>query len=84
MNDIPIRFDQCLRRHLRLLKSNSIDYRMDLAQLGLDSMTAVSLLMDLEKTFAIRFPDEMIAEETFRTAGALQRAVQLLLERQAS
>jgi hypothetical protein len=38
----------------------------------------------MEKTFAIRFPDEMIAEDTFRTAGTLKKAVQLLLERQAS
>ncbi len=84
MDDITTRFEQCLRRHLRLLKSNSIGYTAELAQLGLDSMTAVALLLDVEKTFAIRFPDEMIAEETFRTAGSLIKAVRLLLERQAS
>lgn len=84
MDDINTRFEQCLRRHLRLLKSDSIDYAVDLAQLGLDSMTAVALLLDMEKTFAIRFPDEMIGEHTFRTAGALKKAVQQLLECQAS
>jgi acyl carrier protein len=47
-------------------------------------MTAVALLLDMEKTFAIRFPDDMIVEGTFRTAGALKKAVQLLRERQAS
>ena len=83
-DDITTRFEQCLRRHLRLLKSDSIDYAMEVVQLGLDSMTAVALLLDMEKTFAIRFPDEMIAEDTFRTVGTLKKAVQLLLERQAS
>jgi acyl carrier protein len=84
MDDITTRFEQCLRRHLRLLKPDSIDYAVGLVQLGLDSMTAVALLLDMEKTFAIRFPDDMIGEHTFRNAGALKEAVELLLERQAS
>ena len=84
MDDITIQFEEALRRHLRSAKPKAIDYDTELAQLGLDSMTAVALLLDMEKTFAIRFPDEMIAEDTFRTAGALKKAVQLLFERQAS
>ncbi len=83
MDDITTRFEECLLRHLRLVKADSVNYDVEFVQLGLDSMTAVAVLLDLEKTFAIRFPDEMIAEDTFRTAGALKRAVQLLLERQA-
>lgn len=81
MDDLTGQFERCLRRHLRLLRADSIDYAADLAQLGLDSMTAVALLVDMEKVFAIRFPDEMIAEDTFRTAGSLIKAVRLLLER---
>jgi acyl carrier protein len=84
MHDITMRFEQCLRRHLRLVKPDSIDYAVALAQLGLDSMTAVALLLDIEKTFDIRFPDDMIAEDTFRTAGGLKKAVQQLLERKTS
>lgn len=83
MDDITLEFEQCLRRHLRLVKPGSIDYAVELVQLGLDSMTAVAILLDMEKTFDIRFPDEMIAEDTFRTAGALKKAVQLLRERKA-
>lgn len=79
-----MRFEQCLRRHLRLVKPDSINYDLKLVQLGLDSMTAVALLLDMEKTFNIRFPDDMIVEGTFRTAGALKKAVQLLRERQPS
>ena len=84
MDDITTQFEQRLRRHLRLVKPDSINYDLELVQLGLDSMTAVALLLDMEKTFDIRFPDDMIVEGTFRTAGALKKAVQLLRERQPS
>jgi acyl carrier protein len=84
MDDITPEFEQCLRRHLRLVKPDSINYHMELAQLGLDSMTAVAVLLDMEKTFGIRFPDDMLVEGTFRTAGKLKTAVELLLERKAS
>jgi acyl carrier protein len=47
-------------------------------------MTAVAVLLDMEKTFGIRFPDDMLVEGTFRTAGRLKEAVQKLREQQAS
>jgi acyl carrier protein len=53
-------------------------------QLGLDSMTAIAVLLEMEKTFNIRFPDEMLVEGTFGTAGKLKEAVQMLRERQAA
>jgi acyl carrier protein len=82
MDDITNQFEEVLRRHLRSTKA--IDYDMELVQLGLDSMTAVAVLLDMEKTFEIRFPDEMLVEGTFRTAGKLKDAVQLLRERKAA
>ena len=84
MDDITTQFEQALRRHLRSAKPDPINYEMELAQLGLDSMTAVAVLLDMEKTFGIKFPDDMLVEGTFRTAGRLKEAVQLLRERQAS
>jgi acyl carrier protein len=84
MDDMNIQFEEVLRRHLRLTKPNAINYDMELARLGLDSMTAVAVLLDMEKTFNIRFPDDMLVEGTFRTAGRLKEAVQLLRKRQAS
>jgi acyl carrier protein len=84
MSDITAEFDQCLRRHLRLVKPDSINYDMELAQLGLDSMTAVAVLLDMEKTFKIKFPDEMLVEGTFRTAGRLKEAVEKLRDQQMS
>jgi len=84
MEDITTQFEECLRRHLRSAKLNAIDYDVELVQLGLDSMTAIAVLLDMEKTFKILFPDEMLVEETFRTARRLKQAVQKLREQQAS
>ncbi len=84
MDDITTEFEECLRRHLRLAKLAPINYETELAKLGLDSMTAVAVLLDMEKTFGIRFPDDMLAEGTFRTAGKLKEAVLMLRERKAS
>jgi len=84
MDDITTQFEECLRRHLRSAKPNVINYDMELAQLGLDSMTAVAVLLDMEKTFGIRFPDDMLVEGTFRTAGRLKAAVQKLRDQQGS
>jgi acyl carrier protein len=44
-----------LRQHLRFLSDNQ-EFPMDtdLDKLGLDSMSAINLLLDLEQTFGIR------------------------------
>lgn len=84
MDDITTQFEEVLRRHLRSGKADAINYETELAQLGLDSMTAVAVLLDMEKAFAIKFPDDMLVEGTFRTAGRLKEAVQFLRQRHAS
>ena len=84
MDDITTQFEEVLRRHLRSPKSDAINYDVELAQLGLDSMTAVAVLLDMEKMFGIKFPDDMLVEGTFRTAGRLKEAVQKLREQKAS
>ena len=84
MDDITTQFEECLRRNLRSAKPNAINYDVELVQLGLDSMSAVAVLVDMEKTFGICFPDEMLVDRTFRTAGKLKEAVQMLRERQAA
>jgi acyl carrier protein len=85
MDDVATGLEQCLRKHLRLLKPGPLDYSVELMQLGLDSVSAIGLLLDIEKTLGVRFPDEMIGEDTFRTAAALERAVRgLLQQRQPS
>ena len=82
MEDITAQFEEVLHRHLRSTKA--INYDAELVQLGLDSMTAVAVLLDMEKAFDIRFPDDMLVEGTFRTAGKLKEAVQLLRAQKTS
>lgn len=66
------------------MKPDSVNYAVELVQLDLDSMTALALLLDMEKMFDIRFPDDMLVEGTLRTAGGPKKAVELLLQRKAS
>jgi acyl carrier protein len=65
-----------LRRHLRdLQEEEPVPLETHLRDLGLDSMGAVNLLLDLEQTFQVVFPDELLTEETFRSAASLSRAL---------
>ena len=80
MEGIDATLQHCLRKHLRLGSADgSIDLSLDLRRLGLDSMSGLALLLDLEKTFAIRFPDEMISPATFRTGETLRAAIRQLV-----
>ena len=54
-------FDAILRRRLK--------------ELGLDSMQAVELLLDLEDELGIVLPDDAMTAETFATPGSLKAAV---------
>ncbi len=65
-----------LRRHLRFLEaSDEFTLDTELRDLGLNSMGAIDLLLDLESSFGITFPDELLAPETFRTAASIRDAI---------
>ena len=53
------------------------DYEDDrpLAELGLDSIGSVALLLDLESELGIVFPDDSLVPETFRTIASLVREI---------
>jgi acyl carrier protein len=51
----------------------------DLYQLGLDSATAVGLMLAIEDRFAVTFTESLLSDKTFQTPAALMRAVQGLL-----
>lgn len=69
-----------LQEHLRFVSGDQA-FPMDtnLERLGLDSMSAIDLLLNLEQTFGVMFPDEMLTAETFRTATTLEKTVRLLI-----
>jgi acyl carrier protein len=50
-----------------------------LSDLGLDSITAIELVLHIEDTFGIRFPEELLVQETFATFPALRAVVKSLV-----
>ncbi len=76
MDQIREKLEAILRTHLRLTDEQSeIALDVKLEDQGLDSMGAINVLLDMEDTFDIAFPDEMLTEETFRTASSLLDAI---------
>jgi acyl carrier protein len=68
-----------VREHLRFLDATDpLPPDANLRELGLDSLAAIDLLLDLEQTFGVVFPDQLLTEETFRTARNIAGAVALL------
>ena len=70
----------CMVEHLKLVKSeDQINDDAELASLGLDSMAATNLMIDIEDVFGITFSDDLLTPETFRTVTTLNSAIQKLL-----
>jgi acyl carrier protein len=70
------RVDLVVRNHLRFLDASApLPPDANLRDLGLDSLAAIDLLLDLEQTFGVLFPDELLTQETFQTAANLADAV---------
>ena len=70
-----------LRRNLQFPPDEEpFPFDTNIWELGLDSIAAINLLIDLEGSFGIVFPAELLTEETFRTAATLDRAIRLLIQ----
>lgn len=67
-------FDGILHKHLPLCDGD-IPRDAPLADLGLDSLATVSLVMELEENMEIAIPDDLLIPETFATAAALWDAI---------
>ena len=73
---IDPRFLELLRAHLRYLDADTaLSSEADLRALGLDSMEAVNLMLDIEDEFAVVLPDSALTAATFGSAEALWAAV---------
>ncbi len=77
--EIPYGFQEILRAHLPFADSAGFADTDDLAGLGLDSMSVVQLLGDIEAEYGLDVPDDLLDEETFATVGSLWLAVADLL-----
>lgn len=79
MVEIPETLQEILRSRLPFVDSEKLAASDELVGLGLDSMTVVQLLGDLEETYGIELPDDILNEETFATVGSLWLALAELL-----
>ncbi|UNS95078.1 phosphopantetheine-binding protein [Streptomyces tubbatahanensis] len=69
------RFEEVLRRHLPAAADIELSAGHELSKLGLDSLGTIRLLLDLEESYTIAFPDERLVGETFETVASLWAAV---------
>jgi acyl carrier protein len=65
-----------MRPHLKLLDPNAeLEMSASLESLGLDSASALSLMLDLEDKFEVMFDESLFTEETFASAQSLWDAL---------
>ncbi len=76
---IPTDFQDILRPHLPYADTGELAATDELAALGLDSMSIVALLGDLEDRFAVELPDDILNEATFATVGSLWETLATLI-----
>lgn len=70
------RIRQVLRDHAQLpVDVDSIDDRTDLFQAGMNSHATVNVMLALEDSFGIEFPDSMLERSVFESIAAIDAAV---------
>jgi acyl carrier protein len=74
---------ELLTRHLRDVPAD-VDWETALLpDLGLDSMSAIELVLELEEELGVQFPEELLVRETFATVPSLEQAVRRMTGRPA-
>ena len=61
-------------------QGDSFPMDRELRDLGVDSMTVVTLIFELESAFGINFDDAMLSNEVFQTPASIERAVRTLVQ----
>jgi acyl carrier protein len=65
-------FDATLRASMpRLPEGAPLEPGTSLAAHGMDSMASIDLLLRLEESYQVAFPDEALTSQTFATPGSL-------------
>lgn len=73
------RIRQVLRDHAQLpVDVDSIDKGTDLFDAGMDSHVSINVMLALEATFDIEFPEAMLERSVFESIAALDAAVREL------
>jgi acyl carrier protein len=71
---------EVLACHLHGIPSDVDWNAVTLPDLGLDSMSAIELVIDIEDRFGTQFPEERLVRETFVTLPALVAVVRGMVE----
>jgi acyl carrier protein len=80
MNEIRERLIVLLCKQLNHDNSNN-DFPLNasLIDLGLDSIDAINLVLEIENVFGIEFPEEMLSQATFKSADTLETAIRSII-----
>jgi acyl carrier protein len=71
---------EILTEHARLpVEVGSLDDDADLYQAGMTSHASVSVMLALEDTFDIEFPESMLRKSTFESVHAISAALSSLV-----
>lgn len=82
---IDPRLEPIIREHLPHLPADDpLQPDSNLADLGMDSLAVVALLVSIEEEFSMEFSDELLVPETFETPAALWDAISASCEATAS
>lgn len=81
MADVPVTdtLVKLLTNHLRRVPADGDWSTVPLADLGLDSMSAIELVLAIEDAFGVQFPEERLARETFYTLESLRAVVETMV-----
>jgi acyl carrier protein len=67
---------EVLRDHARLpVEVEQVDDHADLFQAGMSSHASVNVMLALENTFDIEFPDRMLTRNVFESVDAIAAAI---------
>jgi len=69
-----------LSSHLRNVPPDVEWNTVRLPDIGLDSMSAIELVLTIEERFGVQFPDELLVRETFESLPSLEAAVRSMLD----
>ncbi|MFD9195591.1 phosphopantetheine-binding protein [Streptomyces phaeochromogenes] len=69
-------FEKIVRQYLPFISAaDELDPHTELRDLGLDSLGTIEMMAALESAYDMRFRDEALTLESFRTADVLWRTV---------
>ncbi len=66
-----------VRPHLKFLEENdTLSADQDLGEAGLDSMASIDLLLDIEDTFGVSIPDDLLTEDSFSSLAEIAKMLE--------